>query len=113
MTSADRKVTYTKKTGLCDDDLTNGKWYRFEGGAGTRMPTECVQGERCGTAMPGWLNGAHPTVADGEESRTVCFQFNSQCCYESYKISVKNCTSYYIYKLYSTQGCPHRYCGTD
>ena len=32
------------------------------------MPTQCVPGFRCGAALSGWLNGGHPTLADGEVS---------------------------------------------
>ena len=30
------------------------------------MPTTRVPAFRCGTNWSGWLNGAHPTVEDGE-----------------------------------------------
>ena len=109
MNSTNRKNTYTGDTSLCDDGLTEG-WYRFEGGAGTRMPTKLVGMNRCGTAYPGWLNGNHPTVADGVVTRKVCFH---QCDGNSNIIKVKKCTSYFIYRLLPTGGCPRRYCGTD
>ena len=37
------------------------------------MPTAEVDGYHCNTAYPGWLNGAEPTVGDGEVSRRICF----------------------------------------
>ena len=108
MGSANRKITYTLVTNLCDDQLKEG-WYRFKGGAGTKMPTTQVEMNRCGTAFPGWLNGNHPTVADGEVVRKVCFH---QCDDNSLIIKVKNCASYFIYRLVPTS-CSRRYCGTD
>ncbi|KAM7431721.1 Immunoglobulin superfamily DCC subclass member 3 [Porites harrisoni] len=41
LTAADRKITYTTYHGYCDNSITEG-WYRFEGAAGTRMPTSCM-----------------------------------------------------------------------
>ena len=57
---------------MCDNWLSEG-WYRFEGAAGTKMPTTSVDDYHCNTVFSGWLNGAEPTVRDGEVFRTVCF----------------------------------------
>ena len=68
---------------------------------------------RCGTARPGWLNGTHPTVAEGVVTRQVCYSSNSNCCYPSNIIKVKNCSSYSVYELQRPPpffGCL-RYCG--
>ena len=43
------------------------------GDAGTKMPTKRVDAYHCGTVWSGWLDGAHPTLKDGEVHRTVCF----------------------------------------
>ena len=91
-----------------DDGLVTG-WYRFQGAAGDRMPDKCVLMYRCGTNCPGWLNGAHPTVAEGVVTRTVCYNFGFGCD-ESSIIKVKNCSSYYVYKLQRTH-YRSRYCG--
>ena len=56
---------------VCDNGPKG--WYRFEGAAGTRMPTSCSPTHRCNSHLPGWLSGAHPTQADGQVSRTVFF----------------------------------------
>ena len=88
-------------------------WYRFVGDAGTKMPTTRVPAYRCGTNWSGWLDGAHPTVEDGEIQRKVCFSDRSQDCRHLAKIFVKNCGSYFIYKLFRSAVCPSRYCGTD
>ena len=113
LTSADRKVTYSNRTNLlCDDGLSPG-WFRFQGAAGTRMPTSCPPGGRCSTRAPSWLNGGHPTVADGKVTRKVCFSFGSHCCYGFSNIQVRNCGLFYVYFLQSTDVCDYRYCGTD
>ena len=89
------------------------KWYRFVGDAGTKMPTQCVPDFRCGAASSGWLKRGHPTLADGEVSSKVCFSRGGDCCSKSNNIKVKDCGSYFIYKLQKVPTCPLRYCGTD
>ena len=111
LTDANRKISYKTADGLCDNQLLEG-WYRFEGAAGTKMPTTHVSAYSCGTDWSGWLDGAHPTVEDGEVQRTVCFSDRSTGCQQSINIFVKNCGSYFIYKLYPPN-CASRYCGTD
>ena len=111
LTDADRKATYSTRSPVCDGNL-NG-WYRFQGAAGTRMPTSCPSRYRCGTNAPGWLNGGHPTVADGKVTRQVCFHWSSNCCYWSTNIQVRNCGSFYVYYFSSTPECYLRYCGSD
>ena len=114
LTEASRKITYVTPDGseLCDSHLRGG-WYRFVGAAGTKMPTTRVQAFRCGTDWPGWLDGAHPTVEDGEVQRTVCFSDRLTGCRYLTNIFVKNCRSYFIYKLFPSRSCFSRYCGTD
>ena len=107
-----KEETATSGTTFCDIPLAEG-WYRFVGAAGTKMPTTRVPAYRCGTNWSGWLQGAHPTVEDGEVQRMVCFNDRAESCTYFRKISVKNCGSYFIYKLYDTPGCSSRYCGTD
>ena len=113
LSEADRKINYSTPHGseLCDRKLLEG-WYRFVGAAGTKMPTTRVPANSCGTSRSGWLKGAHPTVEDGEVQRTVCFSDRSTGCQQSINIFVKNCGSYFIYKLHPPN-CFSRYCGTD
>ena len=75
------------------------------------MPTTRVAAFRCGTNWSGWLKGEHPTVEDGEVVRKVCFSDRFTGCQYDKGISVKNCGSYFIYKLYPPT-CASRYCGT-
>ena len=114
LNSHTRKITYSYSSGsYCDSGIGPG-WFRFERSAGTRMPTSCPPINRCGTSATGWLNGGHPTVAEGQVSRTVCFHWNSRCCNWSTNIKVRNCGSYYVYYLSGTPvGCSLRYCGTN
>ena len=93
-----------------DNSLLTG-WYRFQGAAGDRMPDKSVLMYRCGTVGPGWLNGIHPTVAEGVVTRTVCYTLNSACCLLSNIIKVKNCSSYHVYELQRTLNSLFGYCG--
>jgi len=90
-------------------DLVPG-WYRFQGAAGDRMADKCVPMGHCGTEYPGWLSGAHPTVADGVVIRRVCFSAY-QCCYRYQNIRVKNCGAYFVYALPRLYFNSSRYCG--
>ena len=111
--NASRNVNYVfDKTFNCDSNIAPG-WKRFEGVAGTRMPTSCPATNRCGTHSPGWINGTNPQVEDGEVLRKVCFHWDGNCCNWSTTISVRNCGSYFVYKLSGTPACQLRYCGTD
>ena len=109
-----RKSSYETPYGVakCDSLLPVG-WYRFVGAAGTKMPTKRVPAFRCNTVWSGWLDGAHPTVEDSEVNRLVCFSDRSTGCKYTINILVKNCGSYFIYKLRSPVGCSSRYCGIE
>ena len=82
---------------------------------------KCPSIEKCGASYSAWLNGDHPTVAQGSVKKKVCISRKSanhggNCCYEGFFIHVKNYGSYFIYKLLPLmQGfsCDFRYCGTD
>ena len=113
LSDADRKLSYKTPVGeeLCDSELPEG-WYRFVGAAGTRMPTVRVKAYHCGTDWSGWLNGAHPTEGDDKVSRKVCFSDRNSGCKDTITILVKNCISYFIYKLHPPE-CNFRYCGAD
>ena len=71
------------------------------------MPTTRVPEYRCGTAWSGWLDGAHPTLEDGEVPRTVCFSDRSTGFKYLTYIFVRNCGSYFIYKLQRPLGVLH------
>ena len=111
--SAGRNVSFPMQ-GLCDNALITA-WYRLTGDAGTYLPESCPQpqGDICGTTYPGWLNGIHPTTAEGVVTREACFSSDSQCCYYHTSIKVKNCGDYYVYELTPVPACSLRYCVTN
>ena len=114
LNDSERKSSYIIPHGdaKCDSSLAEG-WYRFEGAAGTKVPTTRVQAFRCDADWSLWLKGAEPTVEDSEVSRLVCFSDRPKGCKYRINILVKNCGSYFIYKLRSLRGCNSRYCGTE
>ena len=115
LSDSNRKESYATRrysTPLCDNVLPEG-WYRFVGAAGTKMPTTHVPAYSCGTDWSGWLDGAHPTVEDGEVNRKVCFSDRNSGCKYSKNIFVKNCGSYFIYKFFHPPSCNSRYCSTN
>ena len=109
-----RSTAYTSTITLCDRDfIKDGKWYRFKSAAGDKMPEHNPGLKRCGTYVPIWLNGKHPT-SDGETvTRTACaplpwtFPFN---CGLSYNIKVINCGSFFLYQLKPPDRCSLAYC---
>ncbi|XP_032236148.1 uncharacterized protein LOC5510992 isoform X2 [Nematostella vectensis] len=112
ITDVTRNINQHKTATVCDQSIET-KWYRFTGSAGTRMPTSCVPINKCNTDATGWLNGAHPTVAQGIVTRQVCFHWNSNCCNWSVNIQIRNCgDSFYVYRLVGTPNCQLRYCST-
>ena len=113
LNAADRLETFTGQKPLrCDQRDITPDWYRFTGVAGNpQMPTTCPPVRRCGTHAPGWIKGQHPSVADGEVTREVCYHWSSNCCRWKNNIKVKNCGAFYVYELQKTPGCSLRYCG--
>ncbi|XP_067057993.1 uncharacterized protein [Acropora muricata] len=112
---SNRAITYRGARRFCDGRLSG--WYRFVGKAGSKMPHSCVSGRRCGTNGPGWLVGRHPSVSEGVARRRVCFAgsrtwfYRSSCCRWSTYISVRNCGTFFVYKLRRPPTCNLRYCG--
>ena len=94
----------------CDRyDLVSG-WYRFQGAAGDRMADKCVPENHCGSRSPGWLFGAHPSIAEGVVTRRVCFSSPYTCCNWQKNIRIRNCGAYFVYELPRPFYCPLRYC---
>ncbi|XP_078383779.1 uncharacterized protein LOC144666252 [Oculina patagonica] len=112
---ADRSVSFPRGAGSsykCDRDTLTPGWYRFNGTAGSKMPTSCVQKSMCYTDATGWLSGAHPTLQEGVVTRTVCFHWSTNCCNWQASIKVRNCGLFYVYELVKTPNCQLRYCVT-
>ena len=108
-------MTYTDRSfGNLSDSKLSG-WYRFSGEAGTQMAGACPKMYSCSTNSSGWLNGTHPTVAEGIVQRKVCFfervsQFFYDCCNHSKIVSVRNCGTFHVYRL-DPPDSYSRYCG--
>ena len=123
LTNADRTVDFG--ISVKKDDKGEKGWFRFEGSAGTKMRDSCPRykdkhlynqprSNTCNTNAPGWMSGSEPSVNERQVTRTVCFTWNSNCCYWQTSITVRNCGSYLVYHLTSTPGDrTHslRYCG--
>ncbi|XP_067310863.1 uncharacterized protein [Pseudorasbora parva] len=98
---------------MCDTAVSWDGWYRlFIRGQSSQMPDTCVDQYSCGTYVPLWLNGGHPTVEDGVVTRDVCGHWSNNCCYfQSNPIQVKACPGdYYIYKFVHPTSCSLAYC---
>ena len=80
-----------------DTSLTG--WFTFNGSAGTRMATTCVPADHCGTFVPGWLAGNHPSVDEGVVVRSVCLSKSRVCCMTSLSVLVRNCSGFFVYRL--------------
>ena len=111
LSDGDRAKGSPMKKLKCDQSSLPDKWYRFTGAAGTAMPTKCVAKNHCGTHAPGWLSGAHPTIKYQVVTSKVCYHWSNNCCNWSNNIRVRNCGSFYVYKLARTPHCHLRYCG--
>ena len=114
LSEANRNVAHGRKTNRCDRQLSEG-WYRFGGAAGSRINTVCRgYSSSCDTNWAGWMEGLHPTVAEGRITRQVCFGYTGGgCCQGAYTetILVRNCGLFYVYRLTPVKGCNLRYCG--
>ncbi|XP_032906756.1 uromodulin-like [Amblyraja radiata] len=89
----------SRGTWMDDGNLAVG-WYRFNSSGGWKIPETVLPGYHCSGLYPGWLTGPHPSVGDGEVTRTVCFTSHSNICYMNREIRVKNCTGYFVYQLW-------------
>lgn len=108
-------LQYTDTTGTFDvaPDWSGPGWYRFTAGSGVVMPEYAPDAYACATDAPGWLAGAHPTVAAGVVARTACFDWVGTPCAFSVGIEVVDCGSFYLYNLPDTPTTTLRYCGSD
>ncbi|KAL8613228.1 hypothetical protein ACOMHN_001553 [Nucella lapillus] len=65
----------------------------------------------CTTAAPTWLDlqGQHLPAEGQEIEGRACSTFSNCCEYHS-PITVRNCGSYYVYKLQPQNTCYHAIC---
>ena len=98
----------------CDSSFDGTVWYRLMLPAGTMIPEEVVDQERCGTDAAGWMSHLkHPKILGEEVVREICFRWESNGCEFNNYINVTNCGDYYVYKLPTTPdppSCSLRYC---
>ena len=104
-----------------DNYLPEG-WYRFI--IAKQLSTSCTYPSGyCDASNQGSLQGSHSSVEDGVVSRKVCFGYyqsgfsygqrrQNTCCKISTYIKVRNCGSFYVYKLKPTS-YNSRYCTTQ
>jgi len=93
----DRRLAWKPTTdNQADNTLTSG-WYRFNNGL-KQINEECTPQQYGGTTYPGWMEGGHPAVGE-TVARNVFFRAGTNCKQASTAIKVKNCGSFYIYKL--------------
>ena len=113
LNEAYRYWSYMNHTYLgCDrDTLENGQWYRFTGDAGAMMATYCIPHLSCNAHMAGWINGSLPLLFSIPVSSTVCFHWNQNCCYISYRAEIMKCWGFYVYKLQKPSDSRARHCG--
>jgi len=88
-------------------------WYLITGKAGNRIPESTPGINHCGTQASGWLNGKHPAVPGQQQDMTVCFDWESNACWQSTTATVRNCGGYFLYKLPTPPAYILRYCGVQ
>ena len=91
-------------------DWKGAGWYRITGGAGTKLADFVVAEKHCGTYASGWMSGGHPTVFQGEVTRTVNFNSHGNRAQWTNSIKVINCNTHYVYYLEEAPQCMLRYC---
>ena len=108
-----RRKSFTASRSSKNDYYLAEGWYRFI--SGKQMSTSCsYSSSYCDTSYAGWLQGSHPSLKDGVVSRKVCFGYSGgyggNCCLYSTYIKMRNCGSFYVYKLKPTPNSNCRYC---
>ena len=91
-------------------------WYRFTMPAGTRIPESSPAiepGYHCGTVVPGWLSGKHPTSTAESVDVKYCFDYDGDSCKWSTEGKITNCGGFFVYYLENTPLCALRYCATN
>ena len=106
-----------KEIPRCDKNyIVDDTWYRFNSSVGNEMPTTNPGFNKCGTHVPLWLSGTHPTTDQGVIDAVACAIVPGQFwpgCGDSYNIKIVNCDGFYLYRLKSPQQCPLAYCAGE
>ncbi|XP_072893584.1 uncharacterized protein [Hemitrygon akajei] len=72
-----------------------------DGSGGWKIPETEIPRYHCSGWNPGWLDGSHPNVGQGEVTRTVYFT-EGEGSYYFEEVKVKNCSDYFVYWLKPT-----------
>ena len=117
LNSSQRKSWEGSHQYSCDDsagrtrvDWKGAGWYRITGQAGSKLIESPVDMFRCGTSYSGWMSGGHPTVDQGEVSRTINFKNSLNDTILTNQAKVINCGTYYVYHLDNVPVCNAGYC---
>jgi len=87
-------------------------WYQMPDGA--RIPEKSPGDYHCGTWVPGYLKGTHPTTpGESLDNAKFCFDWKIDDCSWSSMGSITNCGNFMVYKLKDVPGCSTRYCYTE
>lgn len=89
-------------------------WFRFSGGAGSRLLTKCVPAYSCGTVGGMWSDDADPTTVGVSQSINLFVSAADICKYDTYKGSVLRCSDSpddLIYKYEGRGLCVSGFCG--
>jgi len=92
------------RAGRRHDDWKGAGWYRITGQAGSKLIESPVKDYHCGTIFGGWMSGGHPTVLQGEVSRTINFNALNDTTLTN-QAKVINCGTYYVYHLDNVPIC--------
>ncbi|XP_028406132.1 von Willebrand factor D and EGF domain-containing protein-like isoform X2 [Dendronephthya gigantea] len=99
---------------ICDRNfIKDDNWYRFDSVAGNTIPDHNPTRGFCGTFVPIWFKGTHPTqnnvVTNAKACAAVPF-LRPEGCGISYNIKVIKCGSFFLYRLKEPQQCDFAYC---
>ena len=128
ITDSWRKIgsPYVSKCDKNNSEINGVNWHRFVEPAGTRLPSlsppqqllEPGYKTICGTNPTAWMDGDHPTVADGVLTRQICFAWGGKYCYHNdvFQTKVAACNNpygeevFYVYQLHPPTICNDGYC---
>ncbi|XP_031558938.1 uncharacterized protein LOC116295298, partial [Actinia tenebrosa] len=85
-----------------DTSVNESVWFRLQDpvtSQSMQIPESCTPSMHCSTQATGWLLGSHPGIQDGVVRRTVCFNWDGNCCKYNTTILVRRCHGFYVYKL--------------
>lgn len=119
LNASSRLHTVRGNNGLCDKNLPVA-WYKLEvNGNPAEIPTVCLKHNVCGTKLPMHIDLGYQGMPQlgNVSNATVCTSYNIlgrwDCCVLRQDIQIKNCGTFYVYKLKHTDRCPVAYCAQE